>query len=97
MIPTNFRLIELNEKLGGARSKKAADAGGSRKSAEESVSGKDQPYQFTDLSDPQEKTPDESHEHDDEVKMLLSKFGRLNMIRAVLMGTGGIIGLVTVL
>lgn len=96
MIPTtNFRLIELNEKLGGARSQKAADEGVSEKSAEESVSGKVQAHQFTDLSDPQEKAPKEGHE--DEVKMLLSKFGRLNLIRALLMGTGGIIGLATVL
>ena len=97
MIPTtNFRLIELNEKLGGARSQKAADEGVvSDKSAQESVSGKGQPHEFTDLSDPQEKAPKEGH--DDEVKMLLSKFSRLNMIRAFLMGTGGIIGLATVL
>lgn len=95
MIPTNFRLIELNERKGGTRSAQLAklgDQGG--RSAEDSVDGKGQVSQWSDLSGPQEKTGKEStREEDEEVRGLLEKFGRLNALRGVLLGIGGIVGL----
>lgn len=99
MIPTNFRLIELNEKKGGSRSEKTAressqSAGSGSRSAEDSVDGKNQPNQFTDLSGPQTQTREEtSSSEDEEVKQLIGRFGALNACRAVLMGVGGIVGL----
>lgn len=105
MIPTNFRLIELNERLGGAKSSRSAELGdkGGR-SAEESVYGKDQKgqfsdwSQFTDVSGPSERTGRESSAQEDaEVRVLLEKFGRLNALRGVLIGLGGILGLATAL
>jgi hypothetical protein len=105
MIPTNFRLIELNERLGGAKSSRSAELGdkGGR-SAEESVYGKGQKgqfsdsSQFTDVSGPSEKTGRESSALEDaEVRGLLEKFGRFNALRGVLIGLGGIVGLATAL
>jgi len=96
MIPTNFRLIELNERGGGARSSRAAELGdrGGR-SAEESVDGKGQVSQWTDHSGPQERTGDGfTQAEDDEVRALLGRFGRLNAVRGVLLGLGGVVGLV---
>lgn len=99
MIPTNFGLIELNERKGGTRSERSKEKGaGGRKSAEESVQGKGDVNQFTDLSGPVEKTEGEASEKDEqEVQELLEKFGRLNAVRAVLLGAGGMVGLWTVL
>lgn len=105
MIPTNFKLIELNERLGGAKSSRSAELGdrGGR-SAEESVYGENQTgqfsdlSQFTDVSGPAEKTGRESSAQEDaEVKNLLGKFGRLNSLRGFLIGLGGIVGLATAL
>jgi hypothetical protein len=99
MIPTNFRLIEINERNGGARSARSAELGdqGGR-SAEDSVDGKGQVSQFSDLSGPQEKTPKESSKQEDaEVKQLLEKFGKLNALRGFLLGLGGIVGLAVAL
>jgi hypothetical protein len=96
MIPTNFRLIELNERKGGARSSRSAELGdrGGR-SAEESVSGKGQVSQWSDLSGPQGRTKtDLTKAEDGEVKALLERFGRLNAVRGVLLGLGGVVGLV---
>lgn len=97
MVPTNFRLIELNEKLGGARSERSAkegDRSGKVKSAEESVNGKGAVNQFGDLSGPMGKTRREaSEEEDSEVRELLGSFGRLNAVRALLIGAGGLLGL----
>jgi hypothetical protein len=96
MIPTNFRLIELNERKGGARSSRSAEVGdeGGR-SAEESVDGKGQVSQWSDLSGPQERAREESTKaEDEEVKVLLEKFGRMNALRGVLLGLGGVVGLV---
>jgi hypothetical protein len=95
MIPTNFRLIELNEQKGGARSSRSAELGdeGGR-SAEESVDGKGQVSQWSDLSGPQGSTKaDSTKAVDEEVKALLEKFGRLNAVRGVLLGLGGVVGL----
>jgi hypothetical protein len=100
MIPTNFRLIELNEQKGGARSSRSAELGdqGGR-SAEESVDGKGQISQWTDLSGPQERTREgtakveDEEVEDEEVKVLLERFGRLNAARGVLLGLGGVVGL----
>lgn len=98
MIPTNFRLIELNEALGGARSARSAVEGEGKeggKSAEESVAGEGDVNQFRDLSGPQERTEmDSSAAQDREVRELLGKFKGLNWMRAVLMGVGGVVGLV---
>jgi len=50
--------------------------------------------EFTDLSGPQERTKDESTQEDDEkVRELLEKFRWLNLVRAVLIGAGGVVGL----
>ena len=99
MIPTNFDLIERNEKLGGSHS---ADSAAYRekiaakpRTAEESVNGKDDVSQWTDLSDPQEKTRREpTKEEEEQVRGLLTKFERLNYVRAMLTGAGGVVGLI---
>lgn len=99
MIPTNFRLIELNERKEGARSSRSAeldDKGG--RSAEDSVDGKGQVSQWTDLSGPQAKAGTESTaEEDAEVRQLLGKFAKLNALRGFLIGIGGIVGLAVAL
>lgn len=96
MVPTNFRLIELNERLGGARSERSAREKGVKagaKSVEESVGGKGDVSQFGDLSGPMGKTVEETSESEDrEVEELLGKFGKLNFVRAVLLGAGGMVG-----
>lgn len=100
MIPAcNFRLIELNEKLGGSRSQQSAKVEGSGDgSAEDSVNGKGQAPQFTDLSGPQTKTKREATPAEEsEVQGLLDKFSQINYVRALLLGAGGIVGLVTAL
>jgi hypothetical protein len=99
MIPTNFTLIQKNEELGGARSAESAKKGkvGGR-SAEDSVDGKDDISQWRDVSVPQGKTEKDSSEREDrETEALLSKFGQLNSVRAVLMGAGGVVGLLAAL
>jgi hypothetical protein len=98
MIPTNFALIKMNEELGGAHSADSAayrkKTGSKERSAEESVNNKDDVSQWTDLSVPQERTAKgSSKEQDKEVGELLDKFGKLNMLRAVAIGAGGIVGL----
>jgi hypothetical protein len=102
MIPTNFALIKKNEELGGARSADSAayrsKAGSKQRSAEESVNNEDDVSQWTDLSVPQERTAkDSTKEQDEEVRELLEKFGKLNMLRAVAIGAGGIVGLMSAL
>lgn len=104
MLSNNFALIEKNEKLGGARSQKSAEQQrqqGQRPgqgSAEDSVNNKRGVDEFRDLSNPMAKTDLSSSEADDrEVRERLGKFGRQNMVRAVLLGGGGIVGLVTAL
>lgn len=95
MVPTNFTLIAKNEEKGGSKSDKSAKFGttGGR-TAEESVEGKDDVNQFTDLSLPQGHTKqDTSMNEDNEVRELLGRFGQMNFVRAVLLGTGGIVGL----
>jgi hypothetical protein len=50
------------------------------------------------LSGPLTQTPEETNEADDKkVRQLLSKFGKLNMLRAVMIGLGGVVGLFTAL
>jgi hypothetical protein len=104
MLPTNFRLIKLNEELGGARSAKSAVyrqekhkqqmAGEWPRGVDEAVNGTDDVSQWWDWSGPQERTVRESSKkQDEEVRGLLEKFGRLNVIRAGVMGVGGIVGL----
>lgn len=104
MVPTNFALIKMNSDKGGTRSRDSAAAAQSRgrdrtaggRSAEDSVNGKGEGMEFTDLSGPQRRTVGETSEAEDEkVGELLGKFSRLNMLRAVLLGAGGILGLVT--
>jgi hypothetical protein len=95
MIPTSFRLIELNERKGGARSSRSAalgDEGG--RSAEESVDGKGQISQWSDVSGPQERTREgvSTKAENEEVRALLEKFGRWNAVRGVLLGLGGVVG-----
>lgn len=102
MIPTNFALIKKNEDLGGSQSAASAafreKIGAKPRTADESVNGKQDVSQWTDLSDPQGRTERESTaEEDEEVRGLLTKFERLNYVRAVLMGAGGVVGLVAAL
>lgn len=102
MIPTNFELIQMNESKGGARSIGAMKKGGrfkaGQRSAEDSVAGKGEGSEFSDLSGPMSRTPkDTTEEEDEKVKTLLIKFAELNMVRAVVMGLGGVVGLYTAL
>lgn len=102
MIPTNFTLIKKNEDLGGSHSASSANyrhkIGAKPRTAEQSVDGKQDVSQWTDLSDPQGRTERESNaEEDEEVRGLLSKFEKLNYVRAGLMGAGGVVGLVAAL
>jgi len=100
MVPTNFKIIKMNEDKGGARSEANANSNGGDqtvvgRSAEDSVNGEGQTNQFTDLSGPAEKTEKKAtHEEEKMAEELLDKFGKLNLVRAVLIGAGGIIGLV---
>lgn len=60
------------------------------RTAEESVDGQGQPSQWTDLSGPQGRTGvDSSREEDERAKVLLGRFGWMNLVRAVLLGAGG--------
>ena len=101
MVLTNFALIEMNERRGGARSersKQEGQFGAGERSAEDSVNAKDDISQFKDISGPQTKTERLSTpEEDEEVRTLLGKFGRLNAVRALLSGAGGVVGLVATL
>lgn len=98
MIPTNFALIAKNEELGGSRSAKSAEyreeKGLEARTADDSVDSKQDVSQWRDLSGPQEKTQRESSEEEDkEVTELLEKFAKLNMLRAVAIAAGGMVGL----
>lgn len=102
MIPNNFALIEKNEKLGGARSHKSAEQ--QRKqgrrpgqgSAVDSVNNSVD--EFRDLSVSMTKTEQSSSKAEDaEVREMLGKFGRQNIVRAFLLGGGGVVGLVAAL
>ncbi|KAH7409657.1 hypothetical protein BKA64DRAFT_774602 [Cadophora sp. MPI-SDFR-AT-0126] len=101
MIPTNFELIERNEELGGERSEKSAREGEGKgklggRSARDSVEGKGDINEFGDLSGPQERTERGGTAEDERVvRELLEKFKWLNLCRAVLIGCGGVVGLVT--
>jgi len=86
MVPTaNFKLIKMNEDLGGTRSAKSAAyreekhaqqmAGEWPRNADESVDGKDDVSQWWDFSAPQERTRKESSKKQDEsVRELLEKY-----------------------
>ncbi|KAJ0114629.1 hypothetical protein J7T55_004873 [Diaporthe amygdali] len=105
MIPNNFELIQMNNNLGGHRSLASSQAAQEEKgnpkqrSARDSVEGKGEVVaEFQDVSDPQEKTTRESSDSEDEqVRVMLTKFGFQNSVRALLMLSGGVIGLVTAL
>jgi hypothetical protein len=102
MIPTNFEIIQMNKDLGGARSQEAAKQGSKKEKGDRSdppdMDGKYEMSEFWDLSLPMEKTSrDSTKEEDERARELLGKFGRLNLVRAVLMLGGGVIGLVTAL
>lgn len=99
MIPLNFELIHRNELLGGSHSAESAEyrdsINAAPRTAEESVDGKEDLSQWTDTSGPQTKTQKEASGKEDEaVKELLGRFGRLNYVRAGLIGAGGVVGLV---
>ena len=103
MVPrVNFKLIEKNEQYGGARSEKSAKetdiTSTEGRSAEDSVDGKGDVNQFTDLSDPASRTQKGTgKEENAKVMEMLGQFGRLNAVRALLIGAGGIVGLVAAL
>ena len=86
----------MKEVLGGARSQASAQqattSGG--KSFRESIGGKGDINQFTDLSNPQTETARKSTaEEDERARKLLGMFGWINASRAVLMAAGGAVGL----
>lgn len=94
----------MNEKLGGARSAKSAaegkreGEGGKARSAEESVDGKGDVSQWSDLSGPQGQTQRRSSpQEDEEVRRLLGVFSFWNSVRAVVIGAGGVVGLAAAL
>lgn len=95
MLPSvNSALIEKNEGMGGKRSAGALD-GATRRSLEGSLGGVGDRSQWRDTSGPQERTEEHStQEEDEEVRGLLERFGRLNKVRAGLIGVGGVFGLV---
>lgn len=98
MIPTNFELIKMNEELRGSRSAASAEYrekhGFATRSAEQSTNNEDDVNQFTDLSGPQERTvKDSSKEEDERTRELLEKFKWINWVRAGLLASGGIVGL----
>ncbi|KAK7955167.1 hypothetical protein PG988_015861 [Apiospora saccharicola] len=101
MLPTNMALIKQNEEQGGSRSAQAAKDGRykpGQRSAADSIAGKGEGRQFTDLSGPQEKTPlGSSKAEEEEVRGLLGKFAKLNAVRAACCMVGGVIGLFTAL
>lgn len=105
MIPNNFELIQMNNNLGGHRSLASSQAAQKenvdpkQRSARDSVEGKGEGVaEFQDVSDPQEKTTRESSDSEDEqVRVMLTIFGFQNSVRALLMLSGGVIGLVTAL
>lgn len=103
MLPTNMALIKKNEEQVGARSTQAAKKGAGQykpgqRSAADSIAGKGEGPQFTDLSGPQEKTPlGSSKAEDEEVRGLLGNFAKLNGVRAACCMVGGVIGLFTAL
>jgi Domain of unknown function (DUF1772) len=100
MLPTNFRLVEMNEKKGGARSEKSASRRSGHRvgSAAESVEVNGQASEFRDLSGPQQWTDKPSNQEEDrKVRELLGKFAMLNGVRTAMMFSGGVVGLVTAL
>lgn len=102
MIPTNFALIELNEKIGGTRSARAASEksyGPGDRSADDSVNSKGDPTnELKDLTVPQTQTDRKSTpEEDRKADELLAKFGMLNGVRSLFPGVGGVVGLIAAL
>lgn len=110
MIPNNFALIQLNAEKHGSRSdasarvlQSSASSSSSKDDAKgrtslDSVNGKGEANQWTDLSGPQEETPVKSSiEEDEKVREMLGVFGRQNMARAMFMGLGGVVGLLAAL
>ncbi|KAI7784008.1 hypothetical protein LA080_011033 [Diaporthe eres] len=105
MIPNNFELIKMNNELGGHRSIASSQAaekekGGIRqRSARDSVDGKGEGIdEFKDVSDPQGQTLRNSSDAEGEqVKVMLTKFGTQNYVRAALTLAGGVVGLLTAL
>ena len=104
MLANNFALIKKNEDLGGSRSvnsaaeKRQQGVKAGQYSAEDSVNSKKLWDELRDLSGPMEKTEKDSSEADDkEVKERLATFGQQNLVRAILLGAGGIVGLVAAL
>lgn len=105
MIPNNFALIKLNADKNGSRSDKSAgvlssyfkdDAKG--RTSLDSVNGKGEANQWTDWSGPQGETPEKSSSAEDEnLREMLGIFRRQNMVRAIAMGLGGVVGLMTAL
>ncbi|KAL8803338.1 MAG: hypothetical protein Q9182_003226 [Xanthomendoza sp. 2 TL-2023] len=105
MVPTNFEMMRMNEEKAGTRSQRSEkegkgtkQGGGGKDSALSSIAGEGQASEWTDLSGPQGKTGEETSKEDDEkVGELLERFGLMNMVRAVLIGGGGVVGLLTAL
>ena len=102
MIPTvNFELIQLNLDLGGSRSqasaqhKQRSSTQQQQRTAKESVNGKGDINELTDLSDPQAVAGREASEGQERrVRALLDRFGWMNGVRGALLALGGVVGLV---
>lgn len=105
MVPNDFALIKLNADKHGSRSDESASVlksfsqnGVKGRTSLDSVNGKGEANQWTDLSGPQEETPMQSSSAEDaKVREMLGVFGRQNMVRAVFMGLGGVVGLLATL
>ncbi|KXT17954.1 hypothetical protein AC579_9580 [Pseudocercospora musae] len=104
MISNNFALIKKNEDLGGSRSSASAEEERrqgikpGQRSAKDSVESKGSASELRNLSGPMARTAKSPSEAEDQqVRDMLAKFGRQNVVRAFLLGGGGIIGLLATL
>lgn len=100
MLETNYQIIGMNEAAGGARSAKSAETvdlkAGQARTAQEAVAGDGQAEEWADVSGPQEVTlKSTTPEEDEKVRKLLGEFGRKNLVRAGLVGLGGVVGTLT--
>ncbi|KAF4549906.1 Hypothetical protein D9617_19g102110 [Elsinoe fawcettii] len=95
MLPVNFDLIKQNAKKGGFSSSANAARG---KNDDQTSDGTPAQDPLGDLSGPQTETQQTStREEDERVRELLTKFSQLNMLRALAVGAGGVVGLLAAL
>lgn len=103
MLPNNYEFIRMNSERGGARSVRAAEvlaSGGEKRdrSKDDLIRGAGEGDQLADMSGPLGELPERTTEGEDEkVREMLGLFARQNLVRAVLMAAGGVVGLITAL